>query len=77
MPESPPFAELGRFLIITGIVLALVGVVFVFLDRTGVLGRLPGDIVIRRKHWTLWVPIASSILLSLILTLILNLLRRR
>ncbi len=68
--------DLGRLFIILGAVLLLVGVVLLFADRIPWLGRLPGDIVLRRKGFTLYVPIATSILLSLLLTLVFRVLRR-
>jgi hypothetical protein len=69
--------ELGRYLVIFGIVLVLVGVLLIFADRIPFLGRLPGDVVIRRGGFTLYAPIVTSLLLSLILTLVLNLWSRR
>ncbi len=68
--------DLGRLFIILGAVLLVVGVVLLFADRIPWLGRLPGDIVLRRKGFTLYVPIATSILLSLLLTLVFRVLRR-
>jgi hypothetical protein len=63
----------GRFLIILGLALAGIGV----LVSVGLpLGRLPGDIVIRRGSFTMYVPLATGLLLSIALTLILSLLRR-
>ena len=68
---------LGRLLILAGLGLAAVGVVLVFAGRVPFLGRLPGDIVIQRDRWTLYFPLATMLLLSLVLTLVLNLLARR
>ncbi|MFN8592711.1 MAG: DUF2905 domain-containing protein [Thermomicrobiales bacterium] len=71
---------IGRALMAAGLILAAVGFVLVVssripgLDR---LGRLPGDIVLNRGPLTIAVPIVSSLLVSVILTLILNLLLRR
>ena len=70
-------AGLGRLLILAGLGLAAVGVVLVFAGRVPFLGRLPGDIVIQRDNWTLFFPLATMLLLSLVLTLVLNLLARR
>ena len=70
-------AGLGRLLILAGLGLAAVGVVLVFAGRLPFLGRLPGDIVIQRDSWTLYFPLATMLLLSLVLTLVLNLLARR
>jgi uncharacterized protein HemY len=64
---------MGRLLVVMGLVLAGIGLL-VMLGLP--LGRLPGDIVIRRGNTTVHLPIATSILLSLILTVLLMLLRR-
>ena len=70
-------AGLGRLLILAGLGLAAVGVVLILAGRVPFLGRLPGDIVIQRDNWTLFFPLATMLLLSLVLTLVLNLLARR
>jgi len=64
-------ADLGKFLLITGIVIAITGALLLFF-RNGIplLGKLPGDIVIQKKNFTFYFPIATSILLSIILSLI-------
>lgn len=67
----------GRMLIVLGLGLAALGVLLALLGRVPGLGRLPGDIVIRRGSFTFYFPLATSILLSLLLTLVLSLLRRR
>lgn len=69
------FSGIGRTLVVMGALLVLVGLAIVLLERFGV-PRLPGDIVIRRGNWTFYFPIATSLLLSVILTLLLHLLRR-
>ncbi len=66
----------GRNLIIIGLVIAAIGVAFSFTDRIPWLGRLPGDISIKRENFSFYFPLATSILLSLVLSLILWLLRR-
>jgi len=71
---------LGRVLIGLSAALALVGVLLVLGPRVpglGWLGRLPGDLVVRRGPVTIYAPIATSILLSVILTIALNLFFRR
>ena len=67
---------LGKLLIASGIVLVLVGVGVLVAGRVPWLGRLPGDIMIRRDNFTLYIPLASSLLLSAIISLLLYLLRR-
>jgi len=69
--------ELGRALIVFGAVVVLVGVALLFADRVPFLGRLPGDIVVRKGGFTLYAPIVSGLILSLVVTLVLNLLSRR
>jgi hypothetical protein len=68
---------LGRILIIAGAVLLLAGLVITIGSRFLPLGRMPGDIVIRRPNFTFYFPIVTSILLSILLTLILWLFQRR
>lgn len=67
--------SLGRMLLIGGGLIALTGLVLLLFGRLG-LGRLPGDILIQRENVTFYFPLATMILVSLILTLIINLLRR-
>jgi hypothetical protein len=69
--------SLGRVLIFAGLGLAALGVLLVFAGRIPFLGRLPGDIVVQRDDWTVYFPLATMLLLSLVLTLVLNLLARR
>lgn len=66
---------LGRILMTTGGLLFVLGVALTFLGRTGV-GRMPGDIVVERGNFTLYFPIVTSILLSLVVSGLLWLLRR-
>ena len=68
--------QFGKLLIVAGVVIVAIGLLVTFADRIPLIGRLPGDIQIRRKGLVIWVPLASSLLLSLILTLILWLLSR-
>jgi len=64
-----------RFLILSGVLLLALGLAWPLLGRLG-LGRLPGDIVIERENFRLYIPIATSILASIVLTLLLWLFRR-
>lgn len=65
----------GRFLIIAGIVLVVLGLLWPYLGRLG-LGRLPGDIAIEREGFRLYIPITTSILISAVLTLLFWLFRK-
>jgi hypothetical protein len=73
-------AGMGRFLIAAGLVVVVVGLLLVIapqvpgLDR---LGRLPGDIFVQRGNTTIFIPVVTSIVLSVALTIILNLFIRR
>ncbi len=69
--------NLGRYLIVGGIFLILIGGGLYVAGRMGLpLGRLPGDIRIEGKDGSLYFPLATSILLSLILTVVLNIILR-
>ena len=69
--------HIGKFLIITGIIIAAMGVLFLLSGKIPWLGKLPGDILIQRKNFTFYFPLATSILLSIIITFIFWLLGRR
>lgn len=68
--------QLARGLIGVGVALALVGILLLVGQRLG-LGRLPGDLLVKRPGFTFYVPLATSIVVSLLLTLLLNLWARR
>jgi hypothetical protein len=65
--------EMGRLLLVVGILIAFVGLVFMIGARIPFLGRLPGDISFSRGNTHVYFPLATSIVLSLLLTLLLNL----
>jgi hypothetical protein len=68
-------AEMGRLLVILGVALVVIGGIVMLLGRTGLpLGRLPGDIIYRGKNTTFYFPLATSIVLSVVLSAILFLL---
>ena len=66
---------MSRLLIILGLVLVAVGVLWPVIAKLG-LGRLPGDLVIERENFRLYIPIATSLLISLLLSLVLWFLNR-
>jgi hypothetical protein len=68
---------IGKFLIIFGILIIAVGVLLFFSGKIPLFGRLPGDLVIQKKNFTFYFPLATSILLSLILSFIFWLIGRR
>jgi len=63
-------SEIGKLLIVFGVLIAVVGVVIVLAGRLPWIGRLPGDIYVRRGNFTFYFPLATSILVSLVLTLV-------
>lgn len=67
---------LGRSLIIIGLIIAAVGVLFSLAGKIPWFGRLPGDIYIKRENFTFYFPLATSIIISLLLSFILWLFRR-
>ena len=66
-------AQFGRVLVLIGALILLFGVLLVVGDRVPFIGRLPGDITLRGDGWTLYAPLATSILLSVLLTAVLSL----
>jgi hypothetical protein len=71
------FEEFAKVLVLFGIVLALLGGLLLLVGRIPFLGRLPGDIVIERGNITFYFPLATSILISVLLTLLFSLIGRR
>jgi hypothetical protein len=70
-------ADSGKLLILFGGVLLALGLLLVLVGRTNLpLGRLPGDIVYRGKHTTFYFPLATSILLSVVLSVVIYLIAR-
>ena len=68
---------MGKLLIILGVILLGAGVVFTILGKANLpLGRLPGDIVYRGKNTIFYFPLATSLLLSVLLSLVLHLVGR-
>jgi len=68
--------ELAKMLILLGAVLVVLGLIVLLLQRTPFLGKLPGDILIKREHVTIYFPLATSIIISIIISLILYFLNR-
>jgi len=64
---------IGKFLIFTGLILLIIGIIFYFFEGKFFYKKLPGDIFIDKDNIKIFIPITTMILLSLFLTLILNL----
>lgn len=67
----------ARMLILLGLVLAAVGGLILFIGKVPFIGRLPGDIYVQRKNFSFYFPLTTSILLSILLTILFSLFRRR
>jgi thiosulfate reductase cytochrome b subunit len=67
---------MGKVLIVIGVVLVLVGIIMTYSDRIPFLGKLPGDITIERDNFRLYFPLATSIILSIVISIILYLINR-
>ena len=66
----------GKILLVSGLVLAGIGLLLILFDKVGWVGRLPGDILVRRKNFTFYFPLATTILVSVVLTLLFWLFRK-
>ncbi|MEA2106060.1 MAG: DUF2905 domain-containing protein [Bacteroidales bacterium] len=69
--------QIGKIIIVIGVFLIILGIIFyVFNDKLQWFGNLPGDIKIKREHFTFYAPITSMILLSIIISFILWIIRK-
>lgn len=71
---------MGRFLILTGLLIVILGAIIHFKISvpwlTGWIGKLPGDLVIKKGHVTLYLPLATAALLSVLLSILLSVFRK-
>jgi len=67
---------IGKLLIVSGCLMAVLGVVLVFSDKIPWLGRLPGDISLKRENFSFYFPLTTCILISLLLSLLFALFRK-
>ncbi|ACB08514.1 DUF2905 domain-containing protein [Thermotoga sp. RQ2] len=70
------FQGIGKFLILMGLILVVFGVLLVLFEKIPFLGKLPGDIVIRRKNFVFYFPLMTSLIISVVISLILYLISR-
>lgn len=75
---------LGKFFIFLGVILALIGALLILVGKLpslgggfGWLGKLPGDILIKRDNFSFYLPLTTSVLISVVISLLLSLLLRR
>jgi hypothetical protein len=64
-------APMGKILIITGAAIIVIGVAFLFIGKIPFFGKLPGDILVKRQNFTFYFPLATSIILSVAISLVL------
>jgi hypothetical protein len=69
--------QFGKILIITGAVIVVIGAILMLSGRLPWIGRLPGDIMVQKKNFTFYFPIATCILLSIIISIIFWLIGRK
>jgi hypothetical protein len=67
---------LGKMLVILGVVLVVVGLGFMFADKIPYIGRLPGDIYIKREKFSFYFPLATCIIISIILTILFSIFKK-
>ncbi|AIY87524.1 MULTISPECIES: DUF2905 domain-containing protein [unclassified Thermotoga] len=70
------FQGIGKFLILMGLILVAFGVLLILFERIPFLGKLPGDIVIKRKNFVFYFPLMTSLIISLLVSFILYLISR-
>jgi hypothetical protein len=68
--------DFGKILIFFGLVLVAVGLIFLLGPKIPWLGKLPGDITIKKDNFTFYFPLATSIVISILLTILFSLFRR-
>ena len=74
--DNFPLNPLGKVLIIIGGIIIVIGLLMMFGNKIPYIGRLPGDVIIRKKNFTFYFPITTLIILNLILLLISWLMRK-
>jgi hypothetical protein len=67
---------IGKILLITGAIIIVVGLILVFSGHIPFLGKLPGDIIIKKENFTFYLPIVTMIIVSVVLTIIINIILR-
>ncbi len=70
------FQQVGKVIIIFGALIIIVGLILLFWDKIPFIGKLPGDIYIKKKNFTFYFPIVTSLVISLIISLILYLIKK-
>ena len=70
-------SQTGKFIILAGVIIVVIGIIiYFFSDKLSFLGKLPGDIRIEKKNFRFYFPITTMIILSILLTVIINIIKR-
>ncbi|MCX8022505.1 MAG: DUF2905 domain-containing protein [Syntrophorhabdaceae bacterium] len=67
---------IGKLFVLLGVILILIGLAFMFGDKIPYIGRLPGDIMIKKERFSFYFPITTSIIISIILTLLFSIFKK-
>jgi uncharacterized protein HemY len=70
------FHSIGKVLIIAGISFVIIGILLTQFDKIPLIGKMPGDILVKKKNFTFYFPLATSIVISIVLTLIFYLINK-
>ncbi len=71
-----PFTEIGKFLIVIGVIIVLLGILVSIDPKIPLIGKLPGDIYIKKNGFSIYFPITTCIIISIILTLLFSLFKK-
>jgi len=71
-----PMHEIGKLLLVFGLFMVIVGLLLLFSAKIPMIGRLPGDFVIKKGNFTFYFPLATSIIISVILTILFSIFRK-
>ena len=70
-------SQTGKFIILAGVIIVVIGIIISFFsDKLSFLGKLPGDIRIEKENFRFYFPITTMIILSILLTVIINIIKR-
>jgi hypothetical protein len=74
--EQYTFHTFAKVLIVTGVILIIIGLIFLFGYKIPYIGKLPGDIVIRKKNFTFYFPIMTILVLNLVFFVVMYIVRK-
>ena len=68
--------DIAKIIILLGVFLVVIGVILLFIGKVPFLGKLPGDVLIKKEHFTFYFPLTTGIIISILISLILYLIGR-